>query len=306
MRAAMDLRDPSMSLSSLSVLRSLAWMANEQGEVRRSIGRIAEMAGVKERACQNAIKELRERGFLTIFAFEKGGRSHAPIYRVWITETVERVQNMHPLGKGASGAPFSEERVQNMHPLGPERVQQTTIKGAKYAPQLSRDKELGIKRERDTPYSPPFESFWDRWPTGGRKVNKAGAYAIWRAKNLDEREDAVMMGLERWIGSADWAKDGGAYIPLVTTWLNQERYDAQPARVGTVPNGYRPVTYNEQKLKNTIQASEDFRRLVEKDEEAKRGNGRLRPGNEPPRHGLRDGQQRGEEVHLLAAPKHDQ
>jgi len=27
--------------------------------------------------------------------------------------------------------------------------------------------------------------------------------------------------------SRDWTKDGGKYIPLATTWLNQERWDAE-------------------------------------------------------------------------------
>ena len=67
-----------------------------------------------------------------------------------------------------------------------------------------------------------FEIFWDKYP---RKVAKKKAHQIWKTKKLDKIYKNIVNGLESYLNSEAWKKDGGAFIPHPTTFLNQERWD---------------------------------------------------------------------------------
>ena len=76
-----------------------------------------------------------------------------------------------------------------------------------------------------------FESFWKSWPSHPRKVDKAKCAKHWKAHKLDSKADEIMAGLEAWKHSDAWTKDGGQFIPLPATWLNNERWnDMEAAR----------------------------------------------------------------------------
>jgi len=67
-----------------------------------------------------------------------------------------------------------------------------------------------------------FEEFWQAYPSGYRKGGKKKARDIWKRKNLDKIADALIadVGL-RAAKDRSWL-DG--YIPMTTTYLNQERW----------------------------------------------------------------------------------
>ena len=85
----------------------------------------------------------------------------------------------------------------------------------------------------DTPLTPQgegrFEEFWNLYPSGGRKAARKQCLEKWKREGLDEVADKVIEGLIRWLYSKDWRKDNGQYIPAPLTWLNQQRWEAQPA-----------------------------------------------------------------------------
>lgn len=80
------------------------------------------------------------------------------------------------------------------------------------------------------PSKPPagisFETFWLDWPPHKRKANRTACESHWRSAGLDRHFDTVMASLRAWKVSADWANDGGQFIPAPLTWLRQGRWEA--------------------------------------------------------------------------------
>lgn len=74
-------------------------------------------------------------------------------------------------------------------------------------------------------YSTAFLEFWQLYP---RKVGKGAAWRAW--KRLRPTLADVGRALMWQIASADWTKDGGAFIPHPATYLNARRWeDERPA-----------------------------------------------------------------------------
>jgi hypothetical protein len=70
-----------------------------------------------------------------------------------------------------------------------------------------------------------FERFWMAYPW--RRAKKPARKAFERA--LKKTSLAAMLQALDWQRlQPQWLKQGGAFIPLPTTWLNQERWDDQP------------------------------------------------------------------------------
>lgn len=77
-------------------------------------------------------------------------------------------------------------------------------------------------KEKDE-FDEMFDAFWKAYPN---KVNKKGARVSFkRIKNLKEEFPLIMEALERFKKSKRWTKDNGEFIPLPTTWINQERWN---------------------------------------------------------------------------------
>lgn len=74
-----------------------------------------------------------------------------------------------------------------------------------------------------------FEQFWKLYP---KKKSRKDALKAWNKLNPDSDLQAVMIAaLAKHCVSADWAKNGGQFIPNAATWLNGERWHdvLQPA-----------------------------------------------------------------------------
>lgn len=71
-----------------------------------------------------------------------------------------------------------------------------------------------------------FAEFWAIYPAGPRKVNKRGCEAKWKARKLDGIADVILSGLRKWVHSQVWQEKDGAFIPMPSTWLNQDRWEA--------------------------------------------------------------------------------
>lgn len=81
-------------------------------------------------------------------------------------------------------------------------------------------------RGRRSAYKPDwFDALWKIYP---RKDAKAAAQKKWDALRPDrETCRAMMAGLERDKRSEQWQRDGGRYIPMLSTYLNQRRWEDQ-------------------------------------------------------------------------------
>lgn len=80
----------------------------------------------------------------------------------------------------------------------------------------------------------PFEKFWQAYP---KKTSKATAFGIWTRKKLDHHIDAIMSGLNAYKTSDQWRKEGGKYIPMPSTFLNQERWEDEIYSTPAVGSG---------------------------------------------------------------------
>ncbi len=67
----------------------------------------------------------------------------------------------------------------------------------------------------------PFEKFWEAWPKNFRKVGKKQCQAKWKREKLND-EDKVMLALVVAKKSKQWTQQGGQFIPLPMSWLNQQ------------------------------------------------------------------------------------
>jgi hypothetical protein len=72
-----------------------------------------------------------------------------------------------------------------------------------------------------------FDAFWGLYPSGPpgspRKVAKGQMLAKWQSQNLDKEWPAIQSDLQSCIPG--WAKDRFKYCPLVTTYINQRRWE---------------------------------------------------------------------------------
>lgn len=189
-------------------------MNQKTGEAFPSYTTIARLGGIGRAGAARGLKELLESGLITSDPDA--------------SKSTYRFQN-----ETSSTMRLVPKRNQTGSKMEPQLV-------PKWNPNKTKEQDVPNKTKGTpkVPYSPSFELFWDRWPSGGRKVDKAGAWRVWSRKGLDAQADVVMAGLDRWLASADWAKNDGDYIPLVVTWLNQDRWYAKPKAAGA--NGHRP------------------------------------------------------------------
>jgi len=82
----------------------------------------------------------------------------------------------------------------------------------------------------------PFDVFWDRYP---RKVDKKRAHRAFDKALEAASVDEIMSGLEVWCGH--WKHIDTMYIPHPTTWLNNERWDAEPPSSNRKPRGFAAI-----------------------------------------------------------------
>jgi hypothetical protein len=89
-------------------------------------------------------------------------------------------------------------------------------------------------KEKDTAQASPspeyFAIFWKNYPN---KVGKPAAQKAWKRVKWDELT-AIRDGLNRWKATEQWQKEGGKYIPYPATFLNQRRWEDEPAEVKVI------------------------------------------------------------------------
>ena len=97
---------------------------------------------------------------------------------------------------------------------------------------------------------PEFELFWLAYP---RRIQKKRARTVFiraKKKGILPAIDALIAIVVRHTKQAQWAKDGGEYIPHPATWLNGEQWlDELPAE-----------TNNEREEKIWKQLTEQYKR----------------------------------------------
>jgi len=85
-------------------------------------------------------------------------------------------------------------------------------------------------------YSPEFEAFWAAYPSrGGVKSGKAPAYKAWQKEAAGNKAREVellqrcLLALKWQKQTEQWLEERGKYIPMPTTYINQKRFEDEPA-----------------------------------------------------------------------------
>ena len=99
--------------------------------------------------------------------------------------------------------------------------------------------------KREVPDLPGFNAWWAAWPknvTGGysRKAGKNMCLTIWARCHHESQAETILRHVEWLKTTADWLKDGGAYIPMPITYLRQQRWDG-----ADIPEPGAPVPQSE-------------------------------------------------------------
>ena len=67
-----------------------------------------------------------------------------------------------------------------------------------------------------------FSEFWSEYP---RKENKQAAKKSYNKINPDsDLQEIILCAIRKQKKSKQWTKNGGQYIPLPATWLNNKRW----------------------------------------------------------------------------------
>lgn len=83
-----------------------------------------------------------------------------------------------------------------------------------------------------------FEEFWNLYP---RKVAKSEAVKAFR-KVPKTSLLAILDDLDRRVGSTDWIKDNGRFVPHPATYLRQERWKDESVQIATSPKSVHDLT----------------------------------------------------------------
>ena len=101
-------------------------------------------------------------------------------------------------------------------------------------------------------YSPGFQRFWDAYPTK-RRLGKKQAYAAWQ-KAIKTAESEAIIGKAAEYAASD--RGQGEYSCMPATWLNQGRWEDDPAawqddrQLTTERKPSQPMTFGQLKEKN--------------------------------------------------------
>ena len=96
------------------------------------------------------------------------------------------------------------------------------------------ENHLHSRQDKDKDNIPPkspskgderFEKFWAAYPKCRRTGKGAARKAFAKLKVTEELLDTMLKALERQKQSSQWNRDGGQYIPMPSTWLNQTRWE---------------------------------------------------------------------------------
>lgn len=92
------------------------------------------------------------------------------------------------------------------------------------------------KDKDNTPCSPPrgagelFDLFWAEYPKN-RRTGKARCAAWFKTHQPDEQTVQAMVAAIRYLKTTEqWTRDGGQFIPMPATFLNQRRWEDDTAK----------------------------------------------------------------------------
>ena len=175
--------------------------------------KLMEETCLTEYRVRNAVKTLQEVGLLKV---ERKGMP-AKNYYTLNEDVLIDMLDLHR----TSCAKFDTTRGCNFDTTDGEKEKSTKKEKDThiYSNNIREEKK---NKENEELFDEMFDAFWKEYPY---KANKKGAKTSFkRIKNLKDEFPLIMEALERFKQSNQWTKQNGEFIPLPTSWINQERW----------------------------------------------------------------------------------
>lgn len=186
------------------------------------------------------ITSCREQGAIVAGCYNKDKRDRS----LWYSPT-EKLLNLYltrePSGcpNGKSTCPDRENELTQMVPPLPCGTHGNY--NTPYNPPQGEEAGEAVEQEdkpktrgKRSAYKPDwFDALWKIYP---KKNARLAAQKKWDALKPDrETCRAILAGLERDKRSEQWQRDGGKYIPMLSTYLNQRRWEDQGVDMAQLP-----------------------------------------------------------------------
>ena len=84
------------------------------------------------------------------------------------------------------------------------------------------------------PKTTAFDIFWKAYP-GKKGGGREHLRKKWKVDKLDIHFEQMMTILDAFKQTEQWTKDNGQYIPMLSTFLNQQRWDCDIADITAAP-----------------------------------------------------------------------
>lgn len=200
-------------------------MANRNGDVCASVPGLAKAAGVSLAQVLDALKILSSP--------DKWSRTKAHEGRR--IEEMEGGWHLLNYTKYREQRDADERRIQTREAVARHRRKSADVSNVSHGKPRKAQAEAEAEAETTkarkakstTLIIPPgFEAFWSAYP---RKIGKRAAMTAWARLKVNGSFDKVLAAVEQQKRSEQWMRDGGQFIPHPATWLNQGRWDDEPA-----------------------------------------------------------------------------
>lgn len=157
------------------------------------------------------------------------------------TELQEKIKessiNIKLIFKTAEGLYTSNGIKKRMAAVSHERLE--AIKRKKRKEKQIKEKESKVK---ETPHcsannlnDSKFNTFWDSYPK--KQAKKIAAISFNRIKDIEIKLPLILQAISWQINSEQWKKDNGKYIPMPSTYLNQERWMDEQNKIESTSRG---------------------------------------------------------------------
>ena len=248
--------DPQLSSTAKLLYGEITSLCKAKGYCWATNSHFAELYGVSESTISRLISQLEKRGHIRVKTVAIATGSERRIYTdVCYAEAAPEggTQKEQPpsggCAKSARGGAqkgqggVRKKRKQNDYQLN-DHSEDTPYSPptGDVPPAEPVDKPKRTRRDKTAPAHSPeaFETFWNAYP---RKDNRKKAIDAWDKLKPDQALCRVMYGaLKRQCQSEQWAEDGGKYIPMFSTWLNQRRWENQGVDLSLLKTSKPPAS----------------------------------------------------------------
>ena len=92
-------------------------------------------------------------------------------------------------------------------------------------PKPSHNSSNEVEVEKEDIIKEGFVAFWELYPKKQAKIQAMKSYARVFKENKSLTHIELISAVKKQMSSKQWSKDGGEFIPMPSTWLNQERWN---------------------------------------------------------------------------------